>query len=65
MCFAYWEAMPEGQKERLEEFTDTISLVFCGCPFDRELLKSGTYSIRMRLVGCPVVDFARQHERMR
>lgn len=46
MCFAYWEAIPEGQKERLEEFTDTVSLVFCGCLFDRELLKSGTYSSR-------------------
>lgn len=46
MCFAYWGALPEGQKESVEEFTDTVSLVFCGCPFDRELLKNGTYSRR-------------------
>ena len=45
MCFAYWGALPEGQKESVEEFTDTVSLVFCGCPFDRELLKNGTYRL--------------------
>lgn len=29
-CFAYWEAMPEGEKETVEEFTETVSLVFNG-----------------------------------
>lgn len=29
-CFAYWEAMPEGQKETVEEFTETVALVFNG-----------------------------------
>jgi len=117
MVFAYWEVMPEGRKETVEELTDTVTLIFCGEPFDRELLKTGRFSssfetypvlnanrtwmlkgifpfvktafkkinrkkengewnnawaldfpedqpkdgIRMRLVGCPVYDFAVKH----
>lgn len=29
-CFAYWEAMPEGQRESVEEFTQTVAFVFNG-----------------------------------
>lgn len=29
-CFAYWEAMPEDRRETVEEFTETVSLVFNG-----------------------------------
>lgn len=29
-CFAYWEAMPGDQKETVEEFTQTVALVFNG-----------------------------------
>ena len=30
MCFAYWEAMPEERRETVEEFTETVGLVFNG-----------------------------------
>lgn len=30
MCFAYWEAMPEGRRETVEEFEETVALVFNG-----------------------------------
>lgn len=29
-CFAYWEAMPEGQRESVEEFAQTVAFVFNG-----------------------------------
>jgi len=117
ICFAYWDVMPQDKKESVEEFTDTVSLIFCKRPFDRGLLKNGRFTsvvrslplincnrrrllkllfpliklrfrkinkkkaagewnnawgldfpaeqprdgIRMRLVGCPVSDFARAH----
>jgi len=117
ICLAYWDVMPEDNKETVEEFTDTISLMFAGVPFDRKLLTEGKFSdepghfpfincdntpllkavlpvykrifakinrkkargewantwaldipedqpkdgIRMRLIGCPVYDFAKAH----
>ena len=30
VCFAYWEAMPEGQRESVEDFTQTVAFVFNG-----------------------------------
>lgn len=29
-CFAYWEAMPEENRENVQEFTETVALVFNG-----------------------------------
>ena len=108
MCFAYWEAMPEDRRESVEEFTETVALVFNGdsahakrnpewlTANNRPLLRAvgpilrpladlainrrvqdGSWSnawqmlvnpdhledvpLQVVLVGCPVVDFAREH----
>ena len=105
MCFAYWEAMPEDQRESVEEFEETVGLVFNGdvaharrkpewltannapllraiAPIGRAVLawqnnkvRSGAWgktwecrmssvgdsTLHVELIGCPIVDFAKQH----
>lgn len=45
-CFACWEAMPEGQRESVEEFTQTVALVFNG-----EMIKNATRSFLLQTTG--------------
>ena len=57
ICFAYWEALPEGERETVDEFAETVGLVYNGAQGkvrrNPELLTMNNEPLA-RVAGCAI-----------